>query len=179
MTVNPDKIIESLRQEAKRDEALRDVMHMFAGKERSFRQGKMTLSGLSQRMNADGFEHNERAYASVIQKLADAGLGTLEKTPNGAVLGLRHVNIVPKSLGSAVLEGNTPVKPYKRRNKYVKATPEKAAIQEPVEVTLPVSAPADLTVELKVIIKGQPVSVTIPKGMAAQDVATLIAKLSS
>lgn len=183
-----DLNFEVIKRESQKDEVLRDMLHIFGDRERTLREGELSLKSFSTRAKKAGFEHAERDYARRIQFLADAGLGKLDKTDNGRVLGLKHVGVDVRSLAEAVLERDeSHIKSARRRNKYLKfplASPvvvvEAKADSVPEPIVLPEAkkavAPA-LTIQVS-MKSGQKMTIDLPAGTRAEAIAEVMAAVA-
>lgn len=189
------QVIDSLKQVAKKDPAVDATLTMFAARERA--RSQVTLRGLKQRMEAEGWDKfDDSDYKRVLKLLAEHGIGKLEKDSSGRVTALTEIKITLQSLGQAVLGGvRKGVEKWSPRNKYVPvkkpATPpappkveEKRSV-EPATTPHPMrratdQAPLiDAAETLTVRYNGKPLVFQVPEGFTAQEIADFLVNLRS
>lgn len=99
--MNTQMVVETLKKEADKDEAFKDVSHVFASRKRARRQ--VTVASLANRMAKEGFGHSRTDYARVLRRLADLGFGSLQKDAKGNIKALKDIRISLQSIGAAAV----------------------------------------------------------------------------
>lgn len=110
------KAIEACKQAAKTNQAINDMFHDFALRERA--RGQITVRAFYNRMKKQGFEHNSLDYAEGLKLLAECGFGELRRGKKGSVIGLFGVKTALQSLGQVVVGKRRELKNYAPRAKY-------------------------------------------------------------
>lgn len=182
--------IETLKAEGSKNPALKAVMIMFALRERS--RAVITVDGLCQRMVANGFKHDPKAYGDILALMARLGFGTLLKDSKGAPAALKDIRFNLQSIGKAASGESKTVAPQARRNRF-EMVPQKQPIvvaeapkQTPVVTPPPpqlnrrasdrpvVAKPLALTVS----INGKEMVLNIPQEFSPEEIAAVISKFN-
>lgn len=107
-------LVAKLKQEADSNAAFKAVCTVFAVRERARQQ--VTVNSLARVMNREGFEFTKDDYKTVLARLAEFGVGRLDRAPNGRLRALKGINVKLQSIGKAAVDGGalTPFKPQVR-----------------------------------------------------------------
>lgn len=168
------KAIETLRKEAEKNTAVKDVLKMWAGRERA--RGQVTLRALTQRMvNEENKKHDPAEYAKLLKLLGNLGLGQLKYDRTGEVLGIFNVQAKLQSIGQAALGKGKSIEAFKQRAKY-KPIDELEAAESRYE-QLPLPASNDKVTSIAVPLNGQLVQIQIPSDLTDAQLGAFIKKL--
>lgn len=109
-------MVQQLRDEAKRNQAFKDVCHMLAIRKRT--RGRLTVTRLKQAMEEEGFNYSRSQYENILSFLGKLGLGVLSTSKRGKAKSLSNIKIKVQSIGAAAL-GQSPTLNLKREiNRY-------------------------------------------------------------
>lgn len=164
--MDTNKMIEELRQEAKKNQVWNDVACVLATRERA--RHSLTLSGLMQHMKKEGFFYPVSQYREILELLARVGIGILDKDPKNRVRGVKGIKINIQSLGAAVCNGTDDLKSFKQRPRYQRVD-KPAVLQEDVQYNR-----LKTGIMLTILINGKPVSIPMPKDLSSKDIADFI-----
>src|SRR4051812_45264037 len=117
--MNQKEAIEKLKKEASINPVMNAVLHVFAMRKRA--RSKVTLDVLAKSMRSEGFLFGKEQYQAVLESLANAGFGHLQKDAKGRIRALEKISVTFKSLGTAVCgsEG-CDVKTFRPRTRFSK-----------------------------------------------------------
>ncbi len=179
--MNHKSMIEKLKSEASNNSVLNSVLHMFAFRKRARRD--LTVVGLRHRMLSEGFLYSDEQYESVIRSLADAGVGTLNTSGRGDVLGLKGITVTLQSLGKATCSPSGKLGALDRiktKNRFqevpnppVSPITQKSPTVRPLKAIKEAKAPLVLTV----LINDKPLNIKVPSDFEGQDFQTLLERL--
>lgn len=125
------KAIMTLKQAATKSQAINDMFHDFAMRERA--RGQVTVRAFYNRMKKQGFNHTSTQYADGLKVLAECGFGELRRNKRGNVVGLFGVKTTLASIGQAVVGKKGQLKNWGPRNKY---SPVMGTYKEPDQPVL-------------------------------------------
>lgn len=176
-----ETIVPVLRTEAASNPVMNDVMSLFASRQRA--RQEVTLRALYYKMYKEGFSHRREAYAQVLQRLAELGVGEIQKNYRGRIVALKNVRITLQSLGKAVLQGGMVLRTMRRRNRY-QSLPT-TANANPTAPVIPITrAPKPKATEiamgatkLTVLYCGKNVGIDLPTGLTAKQLVGLMSAL--
>lgn len=168
MTVD-QRVLEKLKNEAKTNPASNAVFHVWALRKRA--RGQVNLNSLYNKMKKEGFTHNKKEYASLLNLLASLDIGTLDLNIRGEIRALKNVKIKLQSLGNAVV-GEGTLSNFRSRNKFVPITIEKPDV-------IKVLKEMPDAVNIEVLIGGKTITIPIPRDFDSKDITHLIDKLRS
>lgn len=143
-------IIDALKAKAKEDPAYHAVFLKFAVRKRS--RNQVTVRNLTLSMQKDSFNFPTTKYQEVLKFLAGMGFGKVVEDRKGNLKGLYDISITLQSIGKAALEQNSPLKQFKRPNRYSKMVTD---VSPEVEKETPAEPLKGGKVELKITIDGR------------------------
>lgn len=173
------EMIDQLVTEANTNKASDAAFHVMAFK-RSARNGVFQLSAFTRKMKKEGFNYSNTDYVPLLKLLAQLGMGQLNKSTSGKVIGLKNMTYTMSSIGMAAAGKAPTLEPYKARNKYTPLVPPlgtKADRRKKSTELLPETL-KQTDINLELIIHGKAVKLILPKGMTPMEIATLISKVS-
>lgn len=174
------QIIEALRKEASNNPAFNAVAHVFAVRERARQQ--VTIASLRLRMAEEGFGHTKKEYGDVLRFLAFLGLGTLDASANGDVKALKNIKITLQSIGMAAITKSDKLDHFSP-SIHFQSLPLVQPNEPLAQRTLPKAivgqpaAPPRYPAALTAFIEGKPVLFNLSKGLTADELGDLLAKL--
>ena len=132
------KAIMTLKQAASKSQAINDMFHDFAMRERA--RGQVTVRAFYNRMKKQGFVHTSQQYADGLKVMAECGFGELRYNKRGNIVGLFDVRTTLQSIGEAVVGKKGQLKTWGPRNKYspIKVTHPSSKQSVPEESKTPV-----------------------------------------
>lgn len=130
------KAIEVLKQAANKSQAISDMFHDFATRERA--RSQVTVRSFYNRMKKHGFKHGPQDYADGLKVLAECGFGEIRTNKRGNVVGLFGVRTTLESIGKAVVGKKNELSVFVPRHKYspIIVTPYEANDKRVVMKTL-------------------------------------------
>lgn len=175
--------IETLRKECQANKVFDAVCHVFALRKRT--RSRVSVLGLQQAMEAEGFGYTREDYRRVLAFLASQGIGTLQKSRQGTIRSLEGIDITLQSLGKAAVtkEGELkPKAPKARKYSDIKADAEKIHTQDflldpkqkSIPKPLPIRKPSPYPSFLTVLIEGKPVVFTGPQDLTPETLADFL-----
>lgn len=156
------ELVEVLKTEAEKNPATKAALMVFCVRKRPRRT--LTLVGLEQRMQKEGYRYSRKDYEPFIRILEFVGVGVLDFDGRGRLKGLKGIKISFKSIGDAVFSDGQIVA-IPQRNRFTAIPKPKVLVAKP-----------GLTLSLGVEINGKQVNIPIPKELNNEDLAILIAK---
>lgn len=102
-TINSGKVVETLQDEATKDDVFNAMCELFAQRKRT--RSRVTLKGLMLAMQYVKGSGNwsDKDYAKALEKLAKIGFGNLKYNSKNEVVALDNVKITLQSIGKAAL----------------------------------------------------------------------------
>lgn len=191
--MNPLSLVDSLKQAAKEDPALRDVLLLFATRIRARYQ--VTLAALSRSMENEKFQHSDAAYAKCLETLATLGIGTLDRDSKGRVRALRGLKYRLPQLGQVVVDKSELIA-FKRHPRY-RVIYQPLVSPAPQTVVNPVAAKPDpqdrrsgedrrraprsyqtpgTKLVLTYILNGKPINIPVPADLTPTELVILVQK---
>lgn len=184
-----EKVIVSLRAEAKQNPVFNALCHMFVLRKRT--RGRLTVTRLKQAMDAEGFTFTRKDYESALRFMGGLGLGQLSLSPRGKVKALNSLKIRLQSIGNAALGQAKVAKLEKRQevNKYGEIVSmqndmhNKEFIETPV-VAKP-SKKATIRAEepyptfLTMLVGGKPINIPGPANITPENLGEFIVQFKA
>lgn len=173
--MNTNIVIETLKKEIEKNETAKDVLYMWAMRQRT--RGQVTVSALKLRMDKEGYKHSVEQYRSFLALLANLGVGTPEKRSNGQVNALKHVTYTLQSLGKAVLSQDARLKSYSQRASFKEIVNTAKAIKlDPGSISVhPMRISSNISIS--VTVNGKPVIIPVPETLSLAEISGLIKRL--
>lgn len=170
------EMIKVLKDEADRNPASRAVLFMFSQRQRP--RGTLTLDGLVHRMRQDGFPCTKKDFEPIIKALASVGIGVLNTTGRGKLIGLKEITTDFKSVGECVFGEAVEIKTFTPRVRFTKVTPPPRRSSLLVRPGLH-TPNSNFQVSLDVLLNGKHVLIPVPKDLTNEDLAALIGRFKT
>lgn len=171
--MNVDKVIETLKDEAKRNKAYRDVFQSWSQRERA--RDQVTVRTLYYQLKDDGKENDREEYARLLGLLSKLGLGNVKYDKKGDVIALVDVQATLQSIGQAVMGKGKTLEAFTRRAPIGRFAPAQQSYSEPAPA--PRAAASTRPVSITIPIGGRMVDVPIPDGLSSEELGEFIRKL--
>lgn len=186
-----DKVIISLRDEAKKNQVFNALCHMFVLRKRT--RGRLTVTRLKQAMDAEGFTFTRKDYESTLRFLGSLGLGQLSLSPRGKVKALNNLKFRLQSIGNHALGSAKVAKLEKRQevNKYSEIVASqndmhnKDFIENVTNVVAKPSKKATIRAEepyptfLTMLVGGKPINIPGPSNITPENLGEFIVQFKA
>lgn len=171
--MNTAKAIETLKKEAEKNEAAREVFKMWSGRERG--RDQVTVRALKLRMDSETKKRfASEDYAKVLKAVGQAGFGQLKYNRKGDVDAIVGIGVTLQSLGLAALgKGQTLVALRKFH-------PLRQSVTDMEEIpqTVPqMSRLPDKITSIAVPLNGVMTQIPIPDGLTDEQLGSFIKRL--
>ncbi len=161
--------IEILKKDARENEALNAMCHVFAVRKRS--RSTIKIPSLMQKMRKEGFNYDRDSYEKALVSLDKAKVGELVLNKNKRISGLKNIRHTLQSLGQAVCED---------KSLDVKIQKQDKVHQLPVSYVAPVEeSKSTEEIGLLLHIDGKTITLDLPRGLSGRDIGTIIDRLRS
>lgn len=169
-TTQQTKQVETaLKNEAAKNKVFNDLCAVLAFRQRS--RETLSVNALATYTKKHGFIYSKAEYQSVLKTLALMGIGTVDYTNRGRMIGLKNIKMNLQDIGKTALSGPATTSP---RVPALPATvPWPTLVPESKKPSKPV---CKVTVVID-IGSGKPLSIEVPGGIPEEQLGEFIASI--